>query len=207
MLIFREMKIAVIGAGHIGGTLAKKFAKIGHTVYLGVRNIKDPKVVALVSKRISAHSIPEAAQKGDVIVTAVYPLATKEIARKLGNVSKKIVIDAMNTFRGKPTPYNTTSEGLLAWTNCKDVVRCFNTTGWENIENPKIRGEKIDMFVAGDSKKAKLVATKLAKQIGFGRVYDLGGNDKFELMEQIVIAWRGLSEVLGRDMALKILKR
>lgn len=201
------MKITILGAGHIGGTLAKKFAKAGHSVYVGVRNIKDPKVVVLVSKRVSVHTIPEAARKGDIIVVAVYPQATKEIAKNLGNVSKKIIIDAMNTFRGKPTPYNTTAEGLLAWTDCKDVVRCFNTTGWENIENPVYRGKKLDMFVAGDSKKGKLVATKLAKQIGFGKVYDLGGNDKFELMEQIVIAWRGLSEVLGRDTALKILKR
>lgn len=201
------MKIAVIGAGHIGGTLARKFAKAGHTVFVGVRNLEDPKIEALSSKGVSAHAIPEAAQRADIIVTAVYPQATKEIAKKLGDVSKKIIIDAMNTFRGKPTPYNTTAEGLLAWTNCKDVVRCFNTTGWENIENPKYRGKKIDMFVAGDSKKGKLVATKLAKQIGFGKVYDLGGNDKFELMEQIVIVWRGLSEILGRDSALKILKR
>lgn len=201
------MRIAVLGAGNIGGTLAKKFAKAGHKVFVGVRNIKDPKVVALFSKRISIHTIPEAAQKGDIIITAVYPQATKEIAKKLGDVSKKIIIDAMNTFRGKPTPYKTTAEGLLAWSNCKDVVRCFNTTGWENIENPVYRGKKIDMFVAGDSKKGKLVATKLAKQIGFGKVYDLGGNDKFELMEQIVIAWVGLSKVLGRDIALKILRR
>lgn len=201
------MKIAVLGAGNIGGTLAKKFAKAGHWVYVGVRNIKDPKVADLISKRVGAHTIPQASDKADIIVTAVYPQATKEIAKKLGNVSKKIIIDAMNTFRGKPTPYKTTAEGLLAWTNCKDVVRCFNTTGWENIENPKYRGKKIDMFVAGDSKKGKLIATKLAKQIGFGKVYDLGGNDKFELMEQIVIAWRGLSEVLGRDIALKILRR
>ena len=116
------MKIAIIGAGNVGGALAKQFAKAGHSVYLGVRNIKDPKAIALLSKRISAHTISEAVAKADVIITAVYPQATKEIAKQMGNVSQKIIIDAMNTFRGKPDPYKTTAEALLAWTNCKDVV-------------------------------------------------------------------------------------
>lgn len=201
------MKIAIIGAGNVGGTLAKRFVKVGHIVYLGVRNVNDQKVQALLSDRISAHSISEAVAKAEVIVTAAYPQATKEIAKQIGDISKKIIIDVMNTFRGKPTPYSTTAEALLAWTNCKDVVRCFNTTGWENMENPNYRGQKIDMFVAGDSKKGKKIASKLAKEIGFGEVYDLGGNDKFELMEQIVVVWVALSQALGRNIALKILKR
>jgi len=201
------MKIAVIGAGNVGGALAKQFAKAGHKVYLGVRNTKDLKVLALLSKKISAHTINEAVYKADVIVTAAYPQYTKEIAKQFGNVSKKIIIDVMNTFRGKPDPYNTTAEALLAWTNCKDVVRCFNTTGFENMANPMYKGKKIDMFVAGNSKKAKKLATKLAKDIGFGEVFDLGGNDKFELMEQIVIVWVSLAKILGRNIALKILRR
>ena len=180
------MKIAVIGAGNVGGTLAKQLAKAGHTVYLGVRNVKDSEVKALISKKISAHSITEATYKANVIVTAAYPQHTKEIAKQFGDVSK---------------------EALLTWTNCKDVVRCFNTTGFENMANPNYKGKKIDMFVAGNSKKGKKVAIKLAKEIGFGQVYDLGGNDKFELMEQIVIVWRGLAEILGRKIALNILTR
>lgn len=201
------MNIAIIGAGNVGGTLAKRFAEAGHRIYLGVRNVNDAKVKALLSDNISAHSIPEAVAKADVIITAAYPAATKEIAKQLGDVSDKAIIDAMNTFRGKPAPYSTTADALLAWTNCKDVVRCFNTTGWQNMENPNYHGTKIDMFIAGDSKKGKKIATQLAKEIGFGEIYDVGGNDQFELMEHIVIVWRGLSEVLGRDIALNILKR
>ncbi len=201
------MKIAVIGAGNVGGTLAKRFADAGHTVVLGVRNQDDPKVKILLSDKLSAKSISEAAREAEVIVTAAYPTATKEIAEQLGDVKNKVIIDVMNTFRGAPVPHKTTAEALLAWTNSKDVVRCFNTTGWQNMENPTYNGEGIDMFVAGDSKRGKALATKLAKEIGFGQVYDLGGNDAFELMENIVITWVGLSQKLGRDIALKILKR
>lgn len=201
------MKIAVIGAGNVGGTLARQFAKAGHTVFLGVRNQKDPKVKKLISKKISAHTVSESAKLADVIVTAVYPQDTKQIAKQLGDVRGKVIVDAMNTFRGKPKPYATTAEALLVWTNTKDVVRCFNTTGWQNMANPNYKGTKIDMFVAGDSKKAKKVATKLAKDIGFGKVHDVGGNDAFELMEQIVIVWVGLTQKLGRKIAMQIIKR
>lgn len=201
------MKIAVIGAGDVGGTLAKQFAKAGHTIFLGVRNQKDTKVKNLISKKISAHTIAEAAKLSDVIVTAVDPNATHEIAKQFGDIKGKVIIDVMNTFLGKPKPYNTTAEALLAWTNTKDVVRCFNTTGFQNMASPNYKGTKIDMFVAGDSVKGKKIATKLAKQIGFGKVHDLGGNDAFDLMEQIVIVWVGLSQRLGRNIAMQILMR
>ena len=201
------MNITIIGAGNVGGTLAKKFAEAGHKIYLGVRNVDDAKVKALLSSNISAHSISDAAAKSDVILMTVNPQATKEVAKQLGDVSKKIIIDVMNTFRGKPDPFTTTADALLAWTNCRDVVRCFNTTGFENMANPNYSGHKIDAFVAGDSRKGKEIATKLAKEIGFGEVYDLGGNDKFELMEQIVIVWVNLAKILGREIALNILKR
>jgi predicted dinucleotide-binding enzyme len=202
------MDIAIIGAGNVGGTLAKRFAKKGHRIYLGVRNINDTKVKTLLSNKISAHPIREAVAKADVIVTAAYPTATREIAKEMGDVSGKVIIDAMNTFRGKPSPFETTADALLVLTNCKDVVRCFNTTGWQNMKNPNYHGRKIDMFVAGDSRKGKrIAAARLAGEIGFGNVYDLGGNEQFNLMEQIVIVWVGLAQILGRNIALNILTR
>ncbi|MBI2621536.1 MAG: NAD(P)-binding domain-containing protein [Candidatus Levybacteria bacterium] len=201
------MKIAIIGAGDVGGTLAKRFEEVGHRVFLGVRDENKPKVKRLLSKNISAHSISEAVKNADVIVTAADPRATKEIAKHMGDISGKVIIDVMNAFRGVPKPYGTTTEALLAYTNTKDIVRCFNTTGFKNMENPIYKGEKIDMFVGGDSTRGKKIATKLAKQIGFGKIYDLGGNESFILMEQIVIVWVELSKILGRDIAIKILQR
>jgi len=204
------MRIAIIGAGDVGTTLAKRFAEVGHRIFLGVkdpRNLK-PKVKKIISGKITAHSVADAVKNADVIITSVYPTTeTKRIAKEMGDVKGKIIIDAMNTFSGKPEPYNTSTDAFLAWTNTKDVVRCFNTTGFENMKNPIYHGEKIDMFIGGDSVKGKRIATKLARQIGFGNVYDLGGNESFELMEDIVKSWVGLTKTLKRNIAIKILKR
>ena len=51
----------------------------------------------------------------------------------------------------------------------------------------------IDMFVAGDSEKGKAVVKQLATDAGFGECYDIGGNDKFQLMEQFAWFWINLA--------------
>ncbi|MDB5241547.1 MAG: oxidoreductase coenzyme F420-dependent [Spirosoma sp.] len=43
------------------------------------------------------------------------------------------------------------------------------------------------MFVAGSSTKGKAMVIKLAKAAGFGECYDMGGNDKFTLLEQLAL--------------------
>jgi 8-hydroxy-5-deazaflavin:NADPH oxidoreductase len=203
------MKIAIIGSGNVGGTLAKRFSEINHEIFLGVRDVNHPKVQELISDNIRAHSIGEAVSNSEIVIMAVNSSAAKEVASQLGDVSGKIIIDVCNTLGADVTPYKTTAEGFLNWTNCKEVVKCFNTTGANNMADPVYNGVPIDAFVVGDSQKGKELATKLAKEIGFGEVYDLGGNDKFALQEQIAVLWINLAmkQGYGRSIAFKILKR
>jgi 8-hydroxy-5-deazaflavin:NADPH oxidoreductase len=201
--------VAIIGAGNVGGALAKQFAKARHKVFLGVRDIEGEKVKALVSDQITAHSIADAVKKAEVIVVAIPAAATVDFAKEVGDLSDKIVIDATNSVRTKPEGYNNGFEAISDLCNTKDIVKCFNTTGAENMANPNFSNEKADMFVAGDSEKAKEVATSLAKEIGFGEVWDVGGNDKIELLEKLAAVWISLAfgGKYGRGIAFKILKR
>jgi predicted dinucleotide-binding enzyme len=63
--------------------------------------------------------------------------------------------------------------------------------------------------VAGDSVRGKDVAIQLALDAGFAACYDVGGNDRFELMEQFAWFWINLAMVqgLGREIGFKLLKR
>jgi hypothetical protein len=45
-----SVKIAVIGAGSVGGTLGRRWAELGHAVCFGVRNIDDADAKALTAK-------------------------------------------------------------------------------------------------------------------------------------------------------------
>lgn len=116
----------------------------------------------------------------------------------------------MNIIKGNgPEGYTNTTDAILANTQTKDVVKCFNSTGYNNMENPVYNGVAIDAYVAGDSEKAKKVAQQLAKDIGFAECYDIGGKDKFDLMEQYAYFWINLAlfQGQGREIGFKLMKR
>lgn len=204
------MKITIIGSGNVGGALARGWAKAGHDIVFGVRNQSEFKGERLEKREnISVASIPEAVAKSDVVVLAAVPQAVQSIAESMGDVSGKVIIDAMNSVRAKPDPFSNTTEALASLTNCKDIVKCFNTTGAENMADPFYQGVGVDMFYAGDSERARKVAEQLAKDLGFENVYNFGGSDKFNLLEQFAMSWINLAimQGYGRGIAFKVLRR
>lgn len=205
------MKIAIIGTGNVGGALATKWALKGHSINLGVKNTSDFKGKHLLNNtNTMVMPIQVAVQESDVILLATPAMATIEVAESLGNTTGKIVIDAMNIIMGRgPLGFSNTSDAILAHTQTTDVVKCFNTTGFNNMINPTYGNTAIDAFVAGDSIKGKEVAAQLAKDAGFENCFDVGGNDKFQLMEQFAWFWINLAmfQGEGREIGFKLLKR
>ncbi len=204
------MHIAIIGSGHIGGTLAQGWASAGHTITFGVRDLDAFKGKELTNQsNISAAPIADAVAFSEVILIAATPPATREIAEQLGDVRDKIIVDAMNTIREKAGEFASTAEALRAWTNCPNVVKCFNSTGWETMADPLYDGVAVDMFMAGSSARGKAVARQLALNLGFADCHDFGSDDKIPLLEQLALAWITLAIVQkqGRGLAFKVLKR
>lgn len=205
------MKIAIIGAGNVGGALAKQWAKAGHTILLGLRDLNstDAKELEKFSPNISSHTISEAIENSEVVLFSTPPEAAITVARQNPSLKNKIVIDATNSVFKKPEPYKTAFEGIKKETGCEDIVKCFNSTGFENMENPKYGDISIDMFAAGSSSKAKDIAKRLSLDAGFAECYDFGGDDKVELLEQFALCWINLAIIQkqGRNIAFKVLKR
>lgn len=205
------MKIAIIGSGNVGGALAKKWAQAGHEIIIGTRdpqNFKGKQLLALTG--VSVQETKAAVVTASVILIATPAAATVEVARSLGDTTGKVIIDAMNIVGGKgPESFPSTALALLAHTQTRDVVKCFNTTGFNNIDNPVYGGQKLDLFMAGDSTAAKEIARTLALDAGFAECYDVGGNDKFQLMEQFAFFWINLAMMRGhgREIGFKLLKR
>lgn len=205
------MKIAIIGSGNVGSALGKGWLKAGHQVIFGVRNPtsqKTQKALTLIPNA-NIKTIEDASKNSEVVVISTPPEAILEIIPHLVDISDKIIIDTTNAIRVRPEPYPTVYHALKEITKAKDVVKCFNTTGFENMLNPIYNGVGIDMFSAGSSVKAKQVAEHLAKEIGFETCYDFGGDDKVELLEKFATAWINLAILQGhgRNMAFKLIKR
>lgn len=203
------MNIAIIGTGNVGGALATNWAQKGHTINLGVQDKNNFKGAGLLNnENTKVLSIAEAVAKSEVILLAIPPSAIFDVVEQMGDITGKVVIDATNTVRLAPESYKTVYHCIADRTKA-EVVKCFNTTGFENMLNPVYGGEGIDMFMAGDSDKAKAIARQLVLDCGFGSCVDFGKSDKVELLEKFALSWINLAimQGAGRNMAFRIVKR
>ena len=206
------MNIAIIGSGNVGSALAQGLYKAGHTIFFGVRDAasaKAEKASGLVSNA-KIVSVAEASKQADVIIITTPPEAVSNLVAQFGDVSNKILVDATNSIRTRSDPYPTAFHALKALTKSDKVVKCFNSTGFENMTNPVYPNfGGIDMFCAGSDKPSKTTVQQLAKDIGFGECWDFGGDDKVELLEKLALSWINLAIMQGhgRNLAFKVIKR
>jgi len=204
------MNIAIIGSGNVGGALAQQWIKAGHTVLIGAKLPLSKKNIELAGRigedRFGA--IPHVVNQCDVVLIATPPAAIFDILEQLGDLSGKVVIDATNSIMHNPDPYKTVYHCIAGKTKA-EPVKCFNSTGFENMLNPIYQGVAIDMFMAGDSEKAKSVALQLALDAGFGSCIDFGKSDKVELLEKFALSWINLAIIQGhgRNIAFKLVRR
>ena len=72
------MRIGIIGAGNIGGTLARRFAQLGHEVFIA--NSRGPETLAEFARATGAKAVTprEAARQGEVVIVTI---PEKNIAR------------------------------------------------------------------------------------------------------------------------------
>lgn len=156
------VRIAIIGAGSVGGTLAIGWSGCGHQVRLGVRNPADPKVQALLGKFATpgvALPLAEAVADAPVVVLATPWDATLEVVRGL-SLAGKVVIDTTN-----PLLPNLAGLGVGGATSGAEeiaraapgarVVKCFNTTGANNFLAPDYPEGAATMLYAGTTRRPR----------------------------------------------------
>src|SRR5260370_23246234 len=144
------MKIAVLGAGNIGGTLAKKWAKAGHSICFGLRDPGKPyaqELVKSLGSAASASSIAEAIDFGEIVVFAIPgPSMEETITANAKALDGKIIIDSANKM-GAPS-MNRISTVVQCAPNAKPY-RAFNSYGWEVFDNSPYPGGQGDLFFCG----------------------------------------------------------
>jgi predicted dinucleotide-binding enzyme len=212
------MKIAIIGAGNVGGALGANWAQKGHDIVFGARDPKSEKTQALVQKigaKARAATVAEAAASADVIVLSTPWPATEAAVRSMGDLKGKIVLDATNPLTRGPDGIAleighaiSGGEKVQGWAAGASVFKTLNTTGFGNMTNPEFKGVKSVMFVAGDDYANKPKVTKLVSDLGFD-VIDAGPLRNARLLEAHAMLWIDLALVRGqgRDFAFGILRR
>lgn len=207
------MKIAIIGAGNVGGSLGKAWAKAGHYIIFGVRDPgkgkTQPPIAEIGAGASTVATVPDAARSADIIVLATPWPAVPDAIRAMGDIRGKILIDCTNPLSlngdgslslslGSTTSGAEEVEKLA--TGAK-VVKAFNTYGWENFANsayPNAADLKPVMFYCGDHDEAKETTAKLAADLGFEPV-DTGGLGMSRSLEPLALLWIRLSIREGRN--------
>jgi len=149
------MKIAIIGAGRVGTTLAQAWKTKEHDIFFGVRNHNDSKAKRLAAEGFQVGTVTDAGSFGDAIVVATPWRATISAIEAAGDLSGKVIIDCANPLKadlsGLDVPTGSSGAGQIAgWAKGASVFKAFNQTDTENMAEPVIDGHRVVMFVAGD---------------------------------------------------------
>jgi predicted dinucleotide-binding enzyme len=210
------MRIGIIGAGNVGGTLGRAWLKNGHDIMFGVPDPASPKILALLKAthgKARAGSVAQAAAHGEVVAFATPWSTTQEAVRSAGDLAGKIILDCTNPLKEDLSCLavgHTTSgaEQVAAWTSSKRVVKIFNTTGFENMAQPTYGDAAVTMFFAGDDGEAKKVAAQLAGEMGFDPV-DAGPLANARVLEPLAFLWiyLAIKQGHGTGIAYKLVHR
>ncbi len=182
------MRIGIIGAGKIGGTLARRLTALGHDV--SIANSRGPETLAALARETGAKpvTVEEAARAGDVVIVSIPVKNITLLPPGLfeGVAENVVVVDTGNYYpqqrdgRIDPIENGATETRWVADRLGRPVVKAFNNIYSQHLlEHGKPKGTpgRIALPVAGDDRRAKEVVIRLLDELGFDGV-DAGGLDE-----------------------------
>lgn len=199
------MRIAVIGSGNIGGTLAGRLAAAGQDVTVGVR---EGGARGGLDARVSVASIPEAVSGAEAVIVAIPGGQVPAFATEHGAaLAGKLVIDATNDLSGG-------DDGSLshtaAWAEHAPgavVARAFSTLGFENYRNPTVAGQTATLLWCGPAAEHGAAVESVVRAVGLDPVR-IGGLEAAAALDGMTRVWFQLvfTEKMGRHLAFKLLR-
>ena len=206
------MRIAILGTGGVGTTLATGFARVGHEVRIGSRSATNEKAAAWVADAgagASAGTFADAAAFGEVVVNATGGLVSVEALAAAGaeNLAGKPLLDVANPldYSGGFPPRVVQPDGRSLAELIQDtfpsalVVKTLNTMNTSVMTTPRALSGEHTVFVAGDDAGAKAVASSLLADLGWlpGEIVDAGGLQAARGLELYLALWVSLMGALG----------
>jgi predicted dinucleotide-binding enzyme len=181
------MKIGIIGAGHIGGTLVRRLTAVGHEVE--VANSRGPETLAGLARETGARAVTvEQAAKGkDLVVVTIPEKNVPELPKGLFRDAKEtVVVDTGNYYprqrdgRIEDIERGTTESRWVERQLGHPVVKAFNNIYAKHLleaGKPKGTEGRTALPVAGDDQRAKQIVIDLLDELGFDGV-DAGSLDE-----------------------------
>jgi 8-hydroxy-5-deazaflavin:NADPH oxidoreductase len=182
------MKIGIIGAGQIGGTLTRRLRKLGHEVR--VANSRGPETLASLAAETGAVPVDakDAARNADLVIVTIPESKIPTLPKGLfaGVPASVVVVDTGNYYpRQRDGRIADIEAGMpeSRWVEQqlgRPVIKAFNNIYARHLlERGKPAGspDRIALPIAGDNAEAKAVVGRIVDELGFDAV-DAGGLDQ-----------------------------
>ncbi|MBO4208793.1 NADPH-dependent F420 reductase [Micromonospora echinofusca] len=185
------MRIGIIGAGRLGGVLARHCASAGHEVVIA--NSRDPATLAPLVRSLVDGAVAvradEVARRADRLVLLAVPFH-RHPELPTDGLAGKIVVDATNYLPAVDGPWpeletgrTTSSELVRDRLGGIRLVKTFNTMRWDHLRDYGHEAgalQRYGMPLASDDNDAKRAVEDLVEQFGFDPVDtgDLAGGGR-----------------------------
>jgi len=198
------MKITVLGAGNMGAAFVKQLTRAGHLVSVTSKDGTKAAQVAAANPGAQAVATAGSAAGADVVVLATGFADAVAALQAAGDLKGKVVVDITNPltadYMGLTIGHSTSAaEEIAKVVPGAEVVKAFNTLFAQVLADGADfgGGQKLSVFVASDSERAKQSAVALAESMGF-QVVDAGGLKNARYLEPLA----GLNIYLGYGAGL-----
>ncbi|MCZ4549939.1 NADPH-dependent F420 reductase [Gordonia rubripertincta] len=175
------MKIGIIGAGFIGGTLTRRLTQLGHEVR--VSNSRDPQTLAELATETGAQAVwaKDAAEDADLVIVSIPQKNTPDLAKGILSARKPgaPVIETNNYYPQQRDGKIAAIEDVQpesAWVSDLlgvPVYKVFNGIYWKHLlEKGSEAGTdgRIALPIAGDDEDGKKIVSALVDELGFDPV-------------------------------------
>lgn len=181
------MRIGIIGAGNIGGTLTRRLTALGHDV--SVANSRGPHTLTELAEETGARAVTvrEAARDKDLVVVTIPEGRVPELPADLfaGAPADMVVVDTGNYYPQRDGRIPEIEAGMpeSRWVEKhlgRPVIKAFNNIRAQHLlelGRPAGDPDRIALPIAGDDPRAKEVVMRLVDELGFDPV-DAGSLDE-----------------------------
>ena len=181
------MRIGIVGAGGMGGILARHLTRLGH--HVSIANSRGPESLTALAAAIGATpvSVVDAARSADIVILAIPTKAVADLPRGLfTNVPTSVVVIDVGNYHPelRDGHIDAIDRGMLdsqwvAQQIGRPVIKAFNNIFATSLLAkgvPRGTRGRIALSVCGDSSDAKAAVLRLVDDLGFDPV-DGGGLD------------------------------
>jgi hypothetical protein len=197
------MKLAFIGIGHVGFSIADRLQKLGHEIIVARNDAHAESLKKALTKNpaFTTTNVQEAVNQSDLVFLAT-PFGVNQTVLKGIAFNGKTLVDCTNPVGAGIThglkSEKSGAEAVQEWAPDARVVKAFNIYGYENFVDNVFPAYNVKpvMLIAGNNEKAKKEVSDLLGQFGFFPK-DTGALSQSLHLEHMTLLWVKMVRMKG----------